>query len=258
MPERSDPEPDRATLEPSPPAGPLTTTWRRALASVGGNDPGDRVLAGVCDAYREPHRRYHDQRHLRAVVAAVADLTGAATPGAVSAHLVLAAFYHDVVYDPRRADNEAVSAARARDELVVCGVPPVDAERVAEAVAATAHLGETAGAPPAVGPLLDADLAVLGSGADRYRRYAAEVRAEYAHVADDGWRTGRAAVLRHLQGQRLFVTPSGRAMYDAAARDNLRWELGELTAGRIPGWAPVTPDRRGVSPCGDRPPAGAS
>jgi predicted metal-dependent HD superfamily phosphohydrolase len=191
------------------------------------------------------------------VVTTVAAATAAATPPE-GAHLVLAAFYHDVVHDPRRGDNEALSASRARDELVACGVGPIDAARVAEAVMATAHLGDGAVAPPGTGPLLDADLAVLGSNPVRYRRYAAEVRAEYAHVGDDDWRIGRAAVLRHLQGQALFVTPWGRARYEPAARDNLRWELEELAAGRVPGWSAIAPDRAGVSRCDDRLPGGAS
>ena len=34
--------------------------------------------------------------------------------------------------------------------------------------------------------LVDADLSILGAPPERYARYAADVRAEYAHVDDDG------------------------------------------------------------------------
>ena len=46
--------------------------------------------------------------------------------------------------------------------------------------------------------LLDADLAVLGSEPAAYQAYVTGVRAEYGHVDDAAWATGRAAVLRGL------------------------------------------------------------
>ncbi|MDY7100473.1 MAG: hypothetical protein S0880_04740 [Actinomycetota bacterium] len=219
--------------EPRTTADPLVTAWNDALDRLGGRDPARRTLAAVRDAYREPHRRYHDAGHLRAVVTATAAATDSGD--GPSPHLVLAACYHDVVYDPRRGDNEAASAARAVEELAACGIDAADAARVAAAVEATAHIGGATTTPAEVGPLLDADLAVLGSAPGSYRRYAAQVRAEYAHVSDGDWLTGRAEVLRVLADGELFATPGGRERYAAAAHRNLRWELGELAAGRICG-----------------------
>ena len=43
--------------------------------------------------------------------------------------------------------------------------------------------------------LSDADLAILAATPERYAEYAADVRREYAHVPDDLFRAGRAAVL---------------------------------------------------------------
>ena len=87
--------------------------------------------------------------------------------------------------------------------------------------------------------LSDADLAVLGSGPERYARYAADVRAEYAHVGDDAFRAGRTAVLRSLLDRpRLYVTAEGHDRWDAAARRNLRDEITFL-AGPSDGAAPL-------------------
>ena len=41
--------------------------------------------------------------------------------------------------------------------------------------------------------LVDADLAILAAPPDAYDRYTVEVRAEYGHLDDDAWRTGRRA-----------------------------------------------------------------
>ena len=82
--------------------------------------------------------------------------------------------------------------------------------------------------------LLDADLAILGADPAAYRAYATGVRVEYAHVPDDAWRTGRAAVLDHfLARDRLFLTDTMHAELDQRAQlggrlRHLDLEVGEL------------------------------
>ena len=116
-----------------------------------------------------------DLGHLAAVLGMVGELAGAAPdPDAVR----LAAWYHDVVYDPRSAENEARSAGRARAGLR--GL--VDDERLAEVerlvLLTVDHDAEPDDANGAV--LCDADLAVLAAPPDAYAGYASAVRAEYS------------------------------------------------------------------------------
>jgi predicted metal-dependent HD superfamily phosphohydrolase len=74
--------------------------------------------------------------------------------------------------------------------------------------------------------LSDADLAILAAPPDRYHEYVVDVRREYAAVAEDAWRGGRAAVLRELQDKPvLFHTPYARRHWEEAARGNLTREL---------------------------------
>jgi len=78
--------------------------------------------------------------------------------------------------------------------------------------------------------LCDADLAILAADPEAYAAYTRAVRAEYAHVPDDAFRTGRAAVLQGLLDlPALFRTPHGHAMWEPRARANLRTELRNLT-----------------------------
>lgn len=171
--------------------------------------------------YAEAHRRYHGIAHLQAVLDGVDELAGyAADADAVR----LAAWFHDAVYDPRRDDNERASADLARARLD--GRPNVD--EVARLVLLTAtHAPLSGDGNGAV--LCDADLAILAAAPDRYAAYAADVRAEYAHVPDEAFRAGRARVLTDLLDHRtLFHTPPGRDRYEPAARRNLRTELSLL------------------------------
>ena len=77
--------------------------------------------------------------------------------------------------------------------------------------------------------LSDADLGILAAGADRYTAYVAAVRREYAHVPDDQFAAGRAAILRDLLAKpTLFHTAYAREHWEDAARANVARELAEL------------------------------
>jgi predicted metal-dependent HD superfamily phosphohydrolase len=77
--------------------------------------------------------------------------------------------------------------------------------------------------------LSDADLGILAAPRERYDAYVAGVRADFAHVGDDDFRAGRAAVLRDLVARaHLFGTAQGRKMWEDSARVNLELELAEL------------------------------
>ena len=178
----------------------------------------------LLNRYGEPHRRYHGVAHLRAVLDVVDELAAAA--GDADA-VRLAAWFHDAVYDPERADNERRSADLAAAALT----GHLAAGEVVRLVLLTAsHAPGPGDANGAV--LCDADLAILAATPERYARYAADVRAEYAAVPDGAFRTGRARVLTGLLEHRyLFHTPEGRARFETAARRNLRTELDLLGQG---------------------------
>ena len=77
--------------------------------------------------------------------------------------------------------------------------------------------------------LSDADLAALALPRDLYRLNTLDIRAEYAHIADEVFRKGRLQVLvMLLEGSGVFRTEPGRQWWEAAARDNLRAELATL------------------------------
>jgi len=76
---------------------------------------------------------------------------------------------------------------------------------------------------------VDADLAVLGSGRQRYARYCQEIRNEYAHVPERQFRSRRAETLTTLlEHEHLFASPQGRGRWEAAARRNVDAEIRQL------------------------------
>ena len=151
-----------------------------------------------------------------------------ARPGDDTEAAELAAWFHDAVY-AGRPDDEERSAELARDELTAAGAGPALVAEVVRLVLLTrAHDPAPDDRPGAL--LCDADLSVLGAGPQRYADYVAGVRAEYAHVDDAGWRTGRAQVLRDLLAlEPLFRTAEGQDRWEAAARASLTAELRDLS-----------------------------
>jgi len=64
-----------------------------------------------------------------------------------------------------------------------------------------------------------------------YAVYAAQIRAEYAHLAHADYCRGRAAVLRRfLERPRLYFTAAAHDAWEARARANLAREIADLDA----------------------------
>jgi predicted metal-dependent HD superfamily phosphohydrolase len=181
--------------------------------------------ADLVARWSEPHRHYHTLDHL-AQVLSIVDTHAALAADAAAVRL--AAWFHDAVYDPRATDNEERSAALAESTLAATGLPAARIAEVARLVRLTA--GHAVADGDRNGALLaDADLAILAVPSDAYDRYAAAVRREYAHVPDEAFRAGRAAVLRHLLDlPELYRIVPNRGEWTERAVANLRRELAAL------------------------------
>jgi predicted metal-dependent HD superfamily phosphohydrolase len=207
----------------------LAQRWRSAVraagAPAGTDDPAiDAAGADLLRRWAEPHRHYHTVDHLAAMLSVVDELAAAATDADA---VRLAAWTHDAIYDPRAAggENEWASAALAAAVLGDLRVPPPAVAEVVRLVELTA----THDPPPGDrngAVLCDADLAVLARPPEDYDRYAAAIRREYAHVSDEVFRAGRAAVLSGLLSRSSLFRVNIR--WEPAARANLHRELARL------------------------------
>jgi len=203
----------------------LRAAWTRHV----GNGPSElAVLDDVVARHREPQRRYHGVHHVTWVIRHVHDLAAEVAVRDLGA-IIVAAFFHDAVYDPRASDNEACSARVAARALTGLGWDGGRTLAVTAMIQATAKHEWSADGDTAV--LLDADLAVLGAEPSPYVAYVTGVRAEYAHLDAASWRDGRRHVLeRLLSADPLFATEPGRRRWAARARANLTAELATLAA----------------------------
>jgi len=175
----------------------------------------DALYQELVARYREPHRRYHTLQHLEECFARFEELRAAAEhPREVE----LAIWFHDAIYDPRRADNEERSAAWARS---------VAGDSVATLVLATRHDALPASADATV--LVDVDLWILGAPQSRFDEYEAQVREEYGWVPTLVYRRKRRALLESFVARRtIYHTERFLERYEAQARANLARSLARL------------------------------
>ena len=185
------------------------------------------VNIAVRDAYRTNELAYHNLTHIHETLAFAGRWRHLADNfTAVS----LALWFHDVVYNPRAADNEALSAAMATRLLTSLDLDPILIDRVAALILVTrAHT--PAEVDKDGGLIADADLAILGAAPAVYDVYRQAIRQEYDFVAETAFRAGRVTLLqKFLNRPSIYFHPPIRQLLEAQARQNIAREITALLA----------------------------
>lgn len=171
----------------------------------------------------EKHRFYHTVDH----VADILSLYEGDDPV-----IVAAAWFHDIIYDPRKAlkrkqegsawrTDEALSAAYAIECLK-------DSNFDYRAVAAI--ILDTQSHRPYVDKsqlFSDLDMAILGSPREKYITYAENIRREFSFVDDEAYYIGRTDALNIINQTVIYYTMRFSAL-EEQAHENILWELDYL------------------------------
>ena len=193
----------------------------------------------LLQAWEQPHRAYHHSGHLSQMLTDLDRLYAHRTQGSTPLALVLAAWFHDAVYEGAPGEDERRSeqlASASLEPLVTAGLLSGDElQMVSLLVRATAthELPKSVDLPAGYEPadiqfFLDADMAILAADSARYHRYLRGVRSEYSHFDDEAFRTGRTTFLRSILGRkRIFLSEEGLQLWEEPAQTNLQAELSE-------------------------------
>lgn len=189
------------------------------------------VARGVFDDlvahYTAMDRRYHDLHHIEACLA-LFDSVRELAPHPDS--IELAIWFHDVIYDSRRGDNEEASAEWAGTVLARLGVPSSLKQSIRDLILVTRH--NTPPVDPDAALIMDIDLSIWGQPVPVFDVYEMGVRFEYAWVPDPAYRIGRTKVLQSfLNRPRIYYTDYFYGTLESAARQNLTHSLAKLKAG---------------------------
>ena len=179
----------------------------------------------IATRYSEPVRAYHTLTHLQQLFDQFEQIKSSLKQ---PSSIALALFYHDIVYDPTKQDNELQSALFFQQTYANI-LPSALIKRICELIMLTATHQLTDHSDSDAAFLLDMDLSVLGADWASYERYAQAVCKEYAHVANKDYHSGRIAVLEGLLAHpRLYLTDDYCNRLEQQARHNIEREIKSL------------------------------
>src|SRR5690606_10645286 len=172
-------------------------------------------------AYSGPKRHHHNLQHLEFMFYEF-DLVEDQVNDKISFQLAI--FYHDLVYNVKKKDNEEKSADLAFEQLLEMGYPAEKCNFVKSMIQATKR--HEISANQDINLLLDIDMAVLGMDWVSYFKYTQHIRKEYKIYPEFIYRKGRREILNHfLEMDHLFKTKFYRDKFEEQARKNIAQEL---------------------------------
>lgn len=207
----------------------VRTVWDQ-LAAKYCNDTAltNRFYQEIEKKYTTSRRHYHNLQHIEALLQLCEVYSAQLHDRDV---MEFSVFYHDVIYNVLRKDNEPRSAQVAVKRLRALSVPPEKTEQVKLYIEAT----QTHSITDAVKHItdlqlfLDFDMAILGAEWANYEAYTRQVRREYRIYPDKLYSFGRLQFLQHcLQTEFIFQTEIFRELYEGKARENIKREAGEF------------------------------
>jgi predicted metal-dependent HD superfamily phosphohydrolase len=202
----------------------ISSYWS-ALHPATGPDLVNNTYASLLKAYQSPDRHYHNWSHIQQLVALHETYARQiADPDTV----LFSIFFHDIVYDTRKSDNEEKSAEAAVAHGHEIGLPVSKTEKIRDFIIATkTHINTHQ--DPDLDYFLDFDLQILGTDPATYQAYTRQIRQEYHIYPDLLYKPGRKKVLQHfLEMRAIYVTPAFRELYETNARQNIQAELNTL------------------------------
>ena len=196
----------------------LYQTWCQCLP--GQSKESRKYFDLIKRTYTTPERHYHNFNHIENLIQQIQCLT---LPWKEKKVLLLAAFFHDLVYIPSYGNNEKDSAEQAVQWLSNLKVEPETISEVSTIIKATANHHSK---DRLCQQFLDMDLAILGVDSHSYRKYCKKIRKEYLTVPALKYAIGRKLfILKTFLRKRIFNTPDYWTKYELKARKNLILEL---------------------------------
>lgn len=173
--------------------------------------------------YFEKHRAYHNFTHIEELFSYFDIYKDELENADVVSFSI---FYHDIIYNIWKKDNEEKSALFALDCLSKIDLPSNYLDIIHTQIIATkthqANDNDTKW-------FVDFDLGILGTSPHTYSKYTKFIREEYKLVPSLLYKKGRKKVLQHfINKPSIYATDTFRYLYEEQARMNLKNELNSL------------------------------
>lgn len=174
------------------------------------------------DNYTSKKRFYHNLSHLKNML-----VEKEAVKDKIENHdvFVVSIFYHDIIYNSLKGDNELKSAELMKERMIQTKYTDIE-KSFNQILATQKHLESS---DNDTNYLLDIDLSVLGKSPEDYSIYMENVRKEYHSVPYFLYKKGRKKVLNSfLEREKIYFTDFFSNKYEKQANENLKYELSTL------------------------------
>src|SRR5262245_65595107 len=186
----------------------------------------ESLFNSIVEHYSASERAYHNLSHIQSLLALSESLLDKVQNRDA---LYFAIWFHDVIYDTKRSDNEEKSAEFAAEALAGLGVPEQTIAVTREMILATKH-HRADGLSWDMKAFLDLDTSILGAPEEIYKEYSRAIRKEYSWVPGFLYRKGRTKVLNDfLEREHIYHIDEIRAEYELQARHNIAEEIRALS-----------------------------
>jgi predicted metal-dependent HD superfamily phosphohydrolase len=203
-------------------ANPLQVRFEQAFTTLG-VEAAPEDFAALDSRYQEPHRAYHNWRHISECLGELDDQTG-------NGVMEIAIFYHDAIYNTKGKENEEQSAKMCADVLSKKGVSQAVIYQAQDLILATRHVNIPRNEQEAA--IIDIDLSILGRDPQRFQEYERNIRQEYGWAPIDAYRSGRKNILESFLGRAeqgsLYTLKKFRTKFERQAVSNLYWAIENL------------------------------
>ncbi|MFH1211238.1 MAG: N-methyl-D-aspartate receptor NMDAR2C subunit [archaeon] len=173
--------------------------------------------------YSEKGRHYHTPEHM---LECLKEFDGVRYAAENPLEIDAALTGHDVIYDPKRRDNEVRSAEYMQNLLLKLRTTKKFAERTKNIILKTNHITP----PENIDEMLavDIDLSILGKETRIFDKYNKNIRKEYSSIPEEAYKERRKKFLEDfLKRKQIYYTEHFRAKYEIKARENLERLLRE-------------------------------
>lgn len=173
------------------------------------------------DYYTDKKRHYHNLSHLENLLNELLEVKDKIE----NWHTILfTLFYHDIIYNTLKSDNEEQSAELAEKRLKQINVPNQIIEKCKSQILATKNHLENSDID--TNYFTDADLSILGKQEEVYKQYSKNVRLEYLYYPSVIYKQGRFEVLNtFIYFKSIYKTEYFSTKYEQNAKKNIKNEL---------------------------------
>jgi predicted metal-dependent HD superfamily phosphohydrolase len=175
----------------------------------------------IIEKYSEKKRFYHNLTHIQALIEKAETLKTHFQNYDV---VRFAIWFHDIIYNTKRSNNEEKSAELAAKALEEMQISNTNIKLVEKMIIATKT--HSASELTEDGKLfLDLDLGILGTNPEIYQEYHQAIRKEYSWVPWFLYRRSRKSVLSNFLAREHIFFTSELAKLEGIARENITQEL---------------------------------